>query len=81
MRNKFYMLAMAAVAAIGLSGCSDYLDKKPLDSNSDDTNWTSESALEIYSWKFYGYLSSMSYGSGWTRGQYHGETLTCGQNT
>lgn len=76
MRNKFYMLAMAAVAAIGLSGCSDYLDKKPLDSNSDDTNWTSESALEIYSWKFYGYLSSMSYGSGWTRGQYHGETLT-----
>lgn len=76
MRNKFYTLAMAAVAVIGLSGCNDYLDKKPLDSNSDETNWTSESALEIYSWKFYGYLSEMSYGSGWTRGQYHGETLT-----
>lgn len=76
MRNKFYTLAMAAVAAIGLSGCSDYLYKKPLDSNSDETNWTSESALEIFSWKFYGYMSEMSYGSSWTRGQYHAETLT-----
>ena len=76
MRNKFYTLAMAAIAAIGLSGCNDFLDKKPLDSNSDDTNWTSESALEIFSWKFYGYFGEMSYGSGWTRGQYHGETLT-----
>ena len=67
---------MAAIAVVGLSSCSDYLDKKPLDSNSDETNWTSESSLENFSWKFYGYFSEMSYGSGWTRGQYHGETLT-----
>lgn len=67
---------MAAVAAMGLSGCSDYLDKKPLDSNSDETNWTSESALEIFSWKFYGYMEEMSYGNGSSRGQYHAETLT-----
>lgn len=64
------------VAALGLSSCSDYLDRTPLDSNSDATNWTSESAIEIYSWKFYGYLSELSYGSGWTKGQYHSESLT-----
>lgn len=69
-------MAVGAVATLGFSSCSDYLDRTPLDSNSDATNWTSESALEIFSWKFYGYLSEMSYGSGWTRGQYHAETLT-----
>lgn len=67
---------MAILAVAALSGCDRYLDLKPLDSNSDATNWTSEAALETFSWKFYGYLNELSYGNGWTRGQYHSETLT-----
>ena len=76
MKKTIYTLAIAVLAVFGLNGCSKYLDLKPMDSNSDATNWTSEAAIESYSWKFYGYLSELSYGSGWTRGQYHGETLT-----
>ena len=76
MKKTVYTLAIAVLAIVGLNGCSKYLDLKPLDSNSDATNWTSESAIETFSWKFYGRLSELSYGSGWTRGQYHGESLT-----
>lgn len=76
MRKIFLFLALAVVAGFGLSGCSDYLDRTPLDSNSDATNWTSEEALRNYSWKFYGYLRELSYGYKWARGKYHAETLT-----
>ncbi len=76
MKKTIYSFALIAIAAIGLSGCSDYLDKKPLDSNSDATNWTSEASIKTFSWKFYSYMSSMSYGNGWTKGQYHSEGLT-----
>lgn len=76
MKKTLYTLAIAAISVLGLSSCKDFLDLKPLDSNSDATNWTSESALETFSWKFYGYLNELSYGSGWTRGQYHSEELT-----
>lgn len=76
MKKIFNIVIIAALAVTGFSGCSKYLDLKPMDSNSDATNWTSESALETFSWKFYGYLSEMSYGSGWSRGQYHAEGLT-----
>ncbi len=76
MKKILYTLAAGAVMAIGFNSCNDYLNRTPLDSNSDATNWTSEPAIEIYSWKFYGYLSEMSYGSGWTKGQYHSEYLT-----
>ena len=76
MKKTLYILAFAVAMVFGLCGCSEYLDLKPLDSNSDATNWTSESSIETFAWKFYGRLSEQSYGSGWTRGQYHGETLT-----
>lgn len=76
MKNNIFKLALAAVAALGLAGCNDYLDRTPLDSNSDATNWTSEAAIQTFSWKFYSHFSEMSYGSGWTRGQYHAETLS-----
>ncbi len=76
MKKTLYTLAIAAISVLGLSSCKDFLDLKPLDSNSDATNWTSESSLETFSWKFYGYLNELSYGSGWTRGQYHSEELT-----
>lgn len=76
MKKIFYTLAIGVLAVLGLNSCSDYLDRTPLDSNSDATNWTSEAAIETFSWKFYGYLSELSYGSGWTKGQYHSETLT-----
>lgn len=76
MKKTLYILAFAVAMVFGLCGCSQYLDLKPLDSNSDATNWTSEASLETFAWKFYGRLSELSYGSGWTKGQYHGETLT-----
>ena len=76
MKNKFFNIVSSAIVFFALCGCNDYLDRVPLDSNSDATNWSSESALETYSWNLYGDLSGFSYGSGWTRGQYHGEPLT-----
>jgi len=76
MKKTLYILAFAVAMVFGLCGCSEYLDRKPLDSNSDATNWTSEASLETFAWKFYGRLSEISYGSGWTKGQYHGESLT-----
>lgn len=68
MKNKYISIAFAALA-LTLGSCSDYLDKKPLDQNSDATNWTSEASLETYAWNLYGNFSG--YGSGWSRGQYH----------
>lgn len=76
MKKTLYTLAIAVVAVFGLSGCNEYLNRTPLDANSDATNWTSESAIETYAWKFYGRLSEQSYGSGWTRGQYHADNLS-----
>ena len=76
MKNTFFNIISGAIVVFALCGCNDYLDRVPLDSNSDATNWSSESAIETYSWNLYGDLSGFSYGSGWTRGQYHGEYLT-----
>lgn len=76
MKNRILTIVFAAMAVLGLSSCNDYLTRNPLDSNSDATNWTSEDAIQNYSWNFYAYFYEMSYGSGWTKGQYHAETLT-----
>lgn len=76
MKTKIFAIISGVFALAVLSGCNDYLDKVPLDSNSDATNWKNESAIQTYAWNLYGDLSQFSYGSGWTRGQYHGETLT-----
>ena len=76
MKNNLFNILLSAVVIVSLAGCDDYLNRVPLDSNSDATNWSSESSIETYSWNLYGDLSGWSYGSGWTRGQYHGEPLT-----
>ena len=76
MKKNLFNILLSAVVIVSLSGCNEYLNRVPLDSNSDATNWTSESAIETYSWNLYGDLSGWSYGSSWTRGQYHGEPLT-----
>ena len=76
MKNRIFAFITGALATAALSGCNDYLDRLPLDSNSDATNWKNEAAIQTYAWNHYGDLSSFSYGSGWTRGQYHGEALT-----
>lgn len=76
MKQKLFSILFSVVAIVCLSGCNKYLDRVPLDSNSDATNWTSESSIQTYSWNLYGDLGGWSYGSGWTRGQYHGEALT-----
>lgn len=71
MKNKIITLFLVAFA---FASCNEYLDRTPLDSNSDATNWTSESALEIYAWSLYGNFEG--YGSGWTRGQYLSESMS-----
>ena len=76
MKTRIFAIISGVLAVAALSGCNDYLDKVPLDSNSDATNWKNAAAIETYSWNLYGDLSSFSYGSGWTRGQYHAEALT-----
>ena len=76
MKKNIFVLLLSAVVLVSLTGCDEYLNRVPLDSNSDATNWSSESAIETYSWNLYGDISGLSYGSGWTRGQYHGEALT-----
>lgn len=76
MKNYILKMALVAFAAFSLSACGDFLDRSPLDRNSDATNWTSEDAIRTFSWKFYGRLGEMSFGSGWTKGQYHSETLS-----
>lgn len=76
MKTRIFAVITGVLAIAALSGCNDYLDKVPLDSNSDATNWKNAAAIETYSWNLYGDLSAFSYGSGWTRGQYHAEGLT-----
>ncbi len=76
MKKIIYTLMLAAFAVIGLSSCDAYLDRTPLDSDNDATHWTSEAAIENYSWTFYDYLDEISYGTGWTRGQYYAEAFT-----
>ena len=39
--NKLIASALMAMTIVGLSGCNKFLDKTPLDANSDATNWTS----------------------------------------
>ena len=62
MKNNLFNILLSAVVIVSLAGCDDYLNRVPLDSNSDATNWSSESAIETYSWNLYGDLSGWSYG-------------------
>lgn len=73
MNNKFLITILSVFILIS-TGCSKYLDRTPLDENSDATNWTSEAALETYAWNLYENFAG--YGSGWTRGQYLSNGLT-----
>ena len=46
MKKNIFNILLSAVVIVSLAGCDEYLDRVPLDSNSDATNWTSESAIE-----------------------------------
>ena len=45
MKKKIFAILSGVFAIVALSGCNDYLDKVPLDSNSDATNWKNEAAI------------------------------------
>ncbi|MDD4420127.1 MAG: RagB/SusD family nutrient uptake outer membrane protein [Bacteroidales bacterium] len=81
MKNNFFALVAIAGLSFSLSGCSDYLDRTPLDANSDATNWTSEASIQTFAWGLYSVFDAYSYGNGWTRGQYHGEGITDDYNS
>lgn len=74
MKNKLFILTTAVISLMMVS-CESYLDRQPLDANSDLSNWSSEAALETFAWDFYDLFGGLSYGSGWTRGQYHAEGI------
>ncbi len=69
--KKIAIIALV-ILSFGAISCEDYLDKVPLDENSDVTNWTSEAALETYAWSLYN--NFIGYGS--TRGQYMNSSLS-----
>ena len=71
MKNKIISFLIVAFA---LASCESYLDRAPLDSNSDATNLTNQAALEIYAWSLYGNLDG--YGSSWTKGQYFNDAMS-----
>lgn len=73
MKNK-YLIVLVAALSLSLSSCENYLNRTPLDQNSDATNWTSESSLETFAWMLYGTFDG--YGAGWARGQYLSSGLT-----
>lgn len=51
-----------------LVSCQDYLNRVPLDANSDATNWSNEASLSTFANMLYETFDG--YGSGWSRGQY-----------
>ena len=65
--KKIHIIVLA-ILAMTLVGCQDYLNRTPLDKNSDATNWTNEASLSSFANMFYNTFDS--YGSGWSRGQY-----------
>ncbi|TAJ13768.1 RagB/SusD family nutrient uptake outer membrane protein [Marinilabiliaceae bacterium JC017] len=67
MKNIFiWMVAIILIAP----GCNDdYLEKFPIDEATDDTYWTNEENVRLYSWGFYEKFFD-GYGSFWTWGKY-----------
>lgn len=72
--KKISGIITLVILTFSFTSCNNYLDRTPLDKNSDATNWTSEAALETYAWSLYENFSG--YGNGWTRGQYLSTGLT-----
>lgn len=72
--KKISSIITLVILTFGFTSCNNYLDRTPLDKNSDATNWTSEASLETYAWSLYENFSG--YGNGWTRGQYLSTGLT-----
>ena len=66
--KKIAILMAFAALTLGATSCNDYLDKVPLDKNSDVTNWTSEASLESFAWSMYG--NFLGYGNGGSRGDF-----------
>lgn len=72
--KKISIIITLVILTFSFTSCNNYLDRTPLDKNSDATNWTSEASLETYAWSLYENFSG--YGNGWTRGQYLSTGLT-----
>lgn len=68
MKNNIIICFLAIMVI--LSGCEkDFLDKYPIDDMTDETYWSSEENVRLFSWGFYeDYFDG--YGSGWTWGSY-----------
>lgn len=58
------LLLIASLLVLAASGCAKYVDKRPLDSFSDDDFWSGEDNLRAYSWEFYSLFPGYGNGSG-----------------
>ena len=66
MKKIYIVLVMSFV---GLSSCSDYLDRKNLDSFDDANFWSSEANMRVFAQNFYlGYFTG--YSNAWAWGRY-----------
>jgi hypothetical protein len=65
--KKIHIIVLA-ILAMTLVSCQDYLNRVPLDANSDATNWSNEASLSTFANMLYETFDG--YGSGWSRGQY-----------
>ena len=66
MKKIFYIITAWALI---LTSCSDFLDKQPLSTLTDEGFWISESNVRLYAQNCYtDYFTG--YGSGWTWGAY-----------
>lgn len=62
---KKYFLIIWSIVALSIVGCDDFLDRPSLSTMNDDTYWTSENSLRLFSYGFYtNYF--VGYNSAWT---------------
>lgn len=63
--NKIYLL-FGFGALIATSGCSDFLDRQPIDKFTNDEYWTSEGNVRTYAWNLYNEFLGYGNGTGTT---------------
>lgn len=77
---KRYILILVTVVALGIAGCSDFLDRPSLTTMNDGNYWTSENNLRLFGNGFYtnyfvGYNSSFTEDYASLRGYYFSDDL------
>lgn len=76
MKKFKHLYSITIIAALLLAtGCTKFVDKKPLDQFSDLDFWNSENNVKAFSWGFYNDIIT-GYSSGWGTGRFYFTTFT-----